>query len=100
MNIYAFNCLQPRRPGARTHYVRIVCVLARDRAEAEQAVCAEQMPDVRVCYRHSWEPGELFTYAHQSWSREDVATWLRENPCAPQGTWTQPNLPTEKEEAK
>lgn len=77
-NIHCVNVVEPRRPGARTHSVRLVLVTARTPDEAVRKVAASLSPydlDCRVGYRNSFcEADDLDTLAwsHQTWTRDDA----------------------------
>lgn len=77
-NIHCVNVIQPRRPGCRTHAVRLVLVQASGPDEAVRKVAASLSKydaDCRVGYRNSFgeaDDKDTLIWSYQTWSREDA----------------------------
>lgn len=77
-NLHCVNVIEPRRPGCRTHSVRLVLVSASSGPEALRKVAcslSEYDGDCRVQYRNSFceaADSDTLTWTHQTWSRSDA----------------------------
>lgn len=77
-NLHCVNVIEPRRPGCRTHSVRLVLVSAGSEIEAIRKVAlslSEYDGDCRVKYRNAFNEADdpdTLTWSYQTWSREDA----------------------------
>jgi hypothetical protein len=72
MKLFAFNVIQPRQSGARTHTVHLQIVLSENVDAALKAVQKYAWPNVLIQLRNEFRPDEPIFWSSQSWPRKDV----------------------------